>query len=118
MAMMSSHVRALRTERPELIRMCPVPGRRQLMWPLKSITSARSIIESASASCCFSSAVSMRVVAVSVLMVVSLAVVVRVGIAFRAARVGAEDERLDGDRHRVRGHAHPPQVHVVEIPER
>ena len=36
---------------------CRVPGRRQLMWPLKSITSARSIMRSASASCCLRTAI-------------------------------------------------------------
>src|SRR4051812_37832213 len=107
MAMMSAGPRLLRTDLPELMRTCSVPGRRQLMWPLKSITSARSIIESASASCCFSSwvvmAVSMVVVmmAVAVLMGVILVVVVvfvlieiLLGLParLRPARVLAEDE--------------------------
>src|ERR687887_497492 len=54
-AITSSAVSALRTDCPELIRMYSVSGRRQLMWPLKSMISALSIMSNASASCCFNS---------------------------------------------------------------
>src|SRR5689334_2041573 len=121
-AMMSAADRLLRTEAPALMRMWSVPGDRQLMWPLKSITSARSIIVSASASCRFRSA---RVVFVTVSMVVMsvvVIVIVRMRMSVRAplrpARILTEDERLDRHRDRERRHAHAPQVDVVEIPER
>ena len=55
--------------------------------------------------------------AVAVLVVVAM-LVPRIGALPRTARVFAEDQRLDRHRHRVRRHAHAPEVHVVEIPER
>src|SRR5258706_14968283 len=123
-AMMSFAVSWLRTDLPALMRMCGVPGSRQLMWPLKSITSAHSNIESASASCCFSSSaaagVSMAVVMVVMSGAVLVVVSVRVFVAaqVRAARVLAENQRLDRDGHGVRKQAHAAQVDVIEVPER
>src|SRR5258706_8716647 len=106
-AMMSFALSWLRTDLPALMRMCGVPGRRQLMWPLKSITSARSNIVSASASCCLSSSAAagvsmagMVMVVMSGAVLVGVRMVVAVRARARAARGLAEDERLDGDGHR------------------
>src|SRR3954467_6454667 len=122
--MMSSAVSLLLTDLPELMSMCGVPGRRALMWPLKSMTSARSNIVSASASCCLSSSAAAGVSMAVVVMVMAgavlvvMAVVLALGARARAARILAEHEGLDRDGHRVRRHSHATQVHVVEVPER
>src|SRR6185312_13458898 len=60
----------------------------------------------------------MVVMARAVLVAVAMVVAVRVAAHARAARVLAEHQRLDGDGHGVRGHAHAAEVDVVEIPER
>src|SRR5690348_11103044 len=36
---------------------------------------------------------------------------------FRPARVLVEHQRLDRDRHGLRGHADAPQIDVIEIPQ-
>src|SRR5205085_8973002 len=136
-AMMSSAVSALRTDLPELMSTWDVPGNRQLMWPLKSITSACSSMRSASASCCLrlwacaglaSSmamvpammvmvvAVTMRMVMV-VVVIMAVIVVMIVAMRMRAARILGEHQRLDRHRHGERRHAHAPEVDVIEIPQ-
>jgi hypothetical protein len=90
------------------------------MWPLKSITSARSIIESASASICF------EVIHARWMVVCPgrargrgrARAVRRVAADAGPARILAEEQRLDRDRHGERRHAHAAQVDVVEVPER
>ena len=67
----------------------------------------------------------MVVVIVVVVVMMRTAMIVRVIVVVMmdslertaALRVFAENQRLDGDRHRIRRHADTPEVDVIEIPQ-
>ena len=56
------------------------------------------------------------IVRVIMMMIVLMRVVVQPLMASGTARIFAEDERFDGDRHGVGRHPDAPEIDIVEIP--